>query len=260
LTATSADGHGAKGWFVAVVGLAGDLGGVTEGVAKKVDGVALEAHPDVGVDGGGDADVGVSEEFLDHDEFRSLIQEEGRRRVAEVVEADAAEPGPVEQGGEVPGEGGPFDRGTVGPGEHVAAVLPVFACRFAFLVLPVAVLFEGAQARRRQGDASFGTLGLGREGDQAAGVGALEGAADAGSSAGQVEVFPAQAEEFALSEPGMQSEVEEDIEDIVFELDALLGGSLRIEARVCVGRSAADWPGRRRRFIDQKLKWFSSRV
>jgi hypothetical protein len=33
-------------------------------VAEEVDGVALEAEPDVGVDGGGDADVGVAEEFF----------------------------------------------------------------------------------------------------------------------------------------------------------------------------------------------------
>ncbi|GHH66580.1 hypothetical protein GCM10018775_88980 [Streptomyces umbrinus] len=70
-----------------------------------------EAESDVGVDGGGDADVGVPEEFLDHDEFHSLLQEEGRRRVTEVVEPDAVESGPVKQSGEVPGEGGPFDRG-----------------------------------------------------------------------------------------------------------------------------------------------------
>ncbi|GGM39251.1 hypothetical protein GCM10010102_38600 [Promicromonospora citrea] len=42
-----------EGWFVAVVGLAGDLGGVAESVAEKVDGVALEAESDVGVHGGG---------------------------------------------------------------------------------------------------------------------------------------------------------------------------------------------------------------
>jgi len=42
-----------------------------------VDGLALEAESDVGVDGGGDADVGVAEEFLDHDEFDALLQEEG---------------------------------------------------------------------------------------------------------------------------------------------------------------------------------------
>ncbi len=48
-----------RGGFVAAAGLAGDLGGVAESVAEKVDGVALEAEPDVGVHGGGDADVGV---------------------------------------------------------------------------------------------------------------------------------------------------------------------------------------------------------
>jgi hypothetical protein len=47
LTATSADGIRTERWFVAVVGLAGDLGGMAEGVTKKVDGVALEAEADV---------------------------------------------------------------------------------------------------------------------------------------------------------------------------------------------------------------------
>ena len=87
MTATSADSGSDEGWFVAVVGLAGHLGGVSERVAEEVDGVALEAEPDVGIDGGGDADVGVAEEFLDHDEFDALFQEEGGRRVAEVVGA-----------------------------------------------------------------------------------------------------------------------------------------------------------------------------
>lgn len=36
--------------------------------------VTLEAEPDVGVDGGGNADVGVAEEFLDDDEFDALFQ------------------------------------------------------------------------------------------------------------------------------------------------------------------------------------------
>jgi hypothetical protein len=40
LTATSADGGYGEGWFLAVVGLAGGLGGVAEGVAEEVDGVA----------------------------------------------------------------------------------------------------------------------------------------------------------------------------------------------------------------------------
>ncbi|GAA3060762.1 hypothetical protein GCM10020254_00700 [Streptomyces goshikiensis] len=46
-------------------------------VAEEVDGVALEAESDVGVDGCGDADVGVAEEFFDHDEFDALLKEEG---------------------------------------------------------------------------------------------------------------------------------------------------------------------------------------
>ena len=142
MTATSADGDRAERWFV--VGLASDLEGVAEGVAEEVDGVALEAEPDVGVDGGGDADVGVAQQLLDHDEFHSLLQEQGRRRVAEVVEPDAAEPGSAEQGVEVPGEGGPFDRGAVRAGEDVAAVPPARPRRFAFLELSVAVPRESA--------------------------------------------------------------------------------------------------------------------
>ena len=47
MTATSADGCCTKGWFVAVVGSGGGLGGVVEGTAEEVDGVALEAESDV---------------------------------------------------------------------------------------------------------------------------------------------------------------------------------------------------------------------
>ena len=54
-------------------------------MAEEVDGVSLEAESDVGVDGSGDADAGVAQQLLDDDEFHSLFQEEGGRRVAEVV-------------------------------------------------------------------------------------------------------------------------------------------------------------------------------
>ena len=50
----------------------------------------LEAESDVGVDAGGDADVCVAEEFLDHGEADALFQEQGRDRVPEIVEADVA--------------------------------------------------------------------------------------------------------------------------------------------------------------------------
>jgi hypothetical protein len=81
------DGCCTKWWFVAIVGPDAGLGGVVEGVAEEVDGVALEAESDVGVDGGGDADVGVSQEFLDDDEFDALFEEQGRRRVPKVMGA-----------------------------------------------------------------------------------------------------------------------------------------------------------------------------
>jgi hypothetical protein len=55
------------------------LGGLlaVEHGTENVDGVSLEAEPDVGMDGGGDANVGVAEEFLDHDEFDAPFREQG---------------------------------------------------------------------------------------------------------------------------------------------------------------------------------------
>lgn len=55
--------------------------GPTEGVVEGVDGLTLEAEPYVGVDAGGDADVGVAEESFDNDEVDALLQQQGRRRV-----------------------------------------------------------------------------------------------------------------------------------------------------------------------------------
>lgn len=58
------------------VGVAGGFLGALKGAAEEVDGVPLKSESDVSVDGGGDADVGVAEEFFDHDEFDTLLQEE----------------------------------------------------------------------------------------------------------------------------------------------------------------------------------------
>lgn len=66
LTATSADGC-CGGWVVGVLAAEGE----------GVDGLALESESDVGVDAGGDADVGVAEEFFDDDEVDALFQEQG---------------------------------------------------------------------------------------------------------------------------------------------------------------------------------------
>jgi hypothetical protein len=116
LTATSTD-DGCGGWVVVVV-----VSGA-EGVAQCIDGLALEAESDVGVDAGGDADVGVSEEFLDDDGVDALFQEQGGGRAAEVVEADAAGAGPVEEAAEASGEVGRVEKPSCGRGEDVAAVL-----------------------------------------------------------------------------------------------------------------------------------------
>ncbi|WP_372464384.1 hypothetical protein [Streptomyces olivaceus] len=62
----------------------------------------------MGVDAGGDADVGVAEEFLDDDEVDALFQEQGVGRVAEVVETDLPEFLPRGGGG---GSGGSGCRG-----------------------------------------------------------------------------------------------------------------------------------------------------
>lgn len=86
MAATSAD-DGCGGWGV------GGIVARTEGVAEGVDGLALEAEPEVGVD----ADVGVPEEFLDDDEVDASFQEQSGRRVSEVVEADRPESGTVEE-------------------------------------------------------------------------------------------------------------------------------------------------------------------
>jgi hypothetical protein len=99
LTATSADGGCTKWWVVAVVG----LGDVAEGVSEEVDSLALEAESDVDVDGCGDADVGVAQEFLDDDEFGALLQEQRRGRVAEVVKPDRPQVRLAEQRVEVAG-------------------------------------------------------------------------------------------------------------------------------------------------------------
>ncbi|MEY9212447.1 hypothetical protein NI17_005585 [Thermobifida halotolerans] len=60
LTATSADDC-CGGRVVRVVVLA-------EGIVKAVDDLALKAESDVGVDAGGDADVGVAQQLFDDDE------------------------------------------------------------------------------------------------------------------------------------------------------------------------------------------------
>lgn len=67
MTATSADDCCGEWVDRVFVGLA-------EEDVERVYGLALEAESDVGVDAGGDADVGVADDFLDHDEFDALFK------------------------------------------------------------------------------------------------------------------------------------------------------------------------------------------
>lgn len=205
---------------------------MAEGIAQSVDGLALEAESNVRIHRGGDANVGMAEEFLDHDQFDALFQEKGRRRVSEVLKPDAAEPGPAEQSVEVPGEGGSLDRGAVEPGKDVAARLPVRPRCFRVPQLAGRGAVRGSADTRWAVRSAAPNSGSWSGGPQATRVGALEGAADAGGSAGQVEVFPAQAEELALAESGVRSEFEERAQPVLAggcEDRAGLGGGERFE-------------------------------
>lgn len=203
LTATSADAF-----------CDGRVVGPSEDVVQGVDGLALEVESDVAVDAGGDADVGVAEEFLDHDKDNALLQEQRRGRVAEVVEADTPELRPVEEAAEAAGEVGRVEGAAGRGGENEAAVLPSHPGLSPLPVLPFYVLFEGVEAFGREGDTAFGRPGLGGQMREAAGAGALERAADAGRSGGEVEVFPVEAEEFACAEPGAQCEYVQRVEPV----------------------------------------------
>lgn len=75
LTATSADAC-RGGWGVGVVV------DRVESAIQGVDGVTLKSESYVGVDAGGDADVGVTQQLLDDDEVDALFQEQGGGRVA----------------------------------------------------------------------------------------------------------------------------------------------------------------------------------
>ena len=175
----------------------------------------LMQFPRVGVDAGGDADVGVAEEFLDDDEVDALFQEQGGGRVAEVVEADRPELGLVEEAAEAAGEVGGVEWLALRSGEDEPVVRPARSGRLALFLLSFLVDLEGGDALGGEGDAAFGGEGLGVQDGQALGAGALEGAVDGGGSPIEVEVFPVEAEEFALTESGAQGEFVQGVQTII---------------------------------------------
>lgn len=160
----------------------------------------------MGVDAGGDADVGVAEEFLDDDEVDALFQEQGGGRVTEIMEADRPEPNAMEKATEAAGEVAGVEWPALRGGEDEPVVRPARSGYLTLSPLPFLVDLEGADAFGGEGDAAFRGEGLGVQGGQALAAGALEGAVDGGGSAVEVEVFPVEAEEFALAESGAQGE------------------------------------------------------
>ncbi|SDL91279.1 hypothetical protein SAMN05444921_102166 [Streptomyces wuyuanensis] len=117
-------------------------------------------------------------------------------------------PGLAEERGEGAGEVGRVDRSALRGGEHVPAVLPRGACGLAFALLLLVVQLQRVDAAGVEGDAAFGGPCLGGQRGEPAGAGALEGAADGGGAGVVIEVFLAQAEEFALAESGVEGEFE----------------------------------------------------
>ncbi|WP_179382156.1 hypothetical protein [Streptomyces sp. SA15] len=68
------DGNG--GGHLVSAAVAVRMSGLVEDAAEEVDGIALEPESDVGVDGGGDADVDVAEEFFDHKALKKWASEQ----------------------------------------------------------------------------------------------------------------------------------------------------------------------------------------
>lgn len=122
--------------------------------------------------------MGVAEEFLDDDEVHALFQEQGRGRVPEIVEADAAQSPTVEEGDEASCEVGGVDGAARQGGKDEAGAFP---SRSGYLALGLLLLPMDLAGR------PSGCVGVsgGRSPFRV-----------------EVEVFPAHAEEFAFAESG----------------------------------------------------------
>jgi hypothetical protein len=141
----------------------------------------------------------------------------------------------VEERGEGAGEVGRVDRSALRSGEHVPAVLPLGPCRVAVALLLFVVELQRLEAAGGEGDEAFGGLRLGGQRGEPACAGALEGAADGGGAPVEVEVFPAQAEEFALSESGVEGEFEQCVQPVPAERLGPRAGSYATTSRSPLG-------------------------
>ncbi|MFJ6565522.1 hypothetical protein ACIQMV_37915 [Streptomyces sp. NPDC091412] len=140
----------------------------------------------------------MAEEFLDHDEFDALFQEQGGGGGGS-READAAGGGLVEERGEGAGEVVRVDRSALLSGDHVPAALSRGPYCLSFALPHSVVELQRLEAEGGEGDGAFGGPGLGGKCGESDRAGALQCAADGGDASVEVEVLPSQAEEFALA-------------------------------------------------------------
>jgi hypothetical protein len=97
---------------------------------------------------------------------------------------------------------------------NTCPLLPLGACRVTVALLLFVVVLQRLEAAGGEGDAALGGPGLGGQRGESARAGALQGAADGGRAPVEVEVFPPEAEEFALAESGVESEFEQGMEPV----------------------------------------------
>lgn len=97
---------------------------------------------------------------------------------------------------------------------------------------------QRVEATGGEGDAAFSGPGLGGQGDEPTRVGALQGAADGGGARVQVEVFPAQAEEFALAESGAEGGFVQRVQPVTLRGGEELAGFVGGEGFEASGRGA----------------------
>ncbi|OKJ75050.1 hypothetical protein AMK30_12410 [Streptomyces sp. CB02460] len=133
------------------------------------------------------------------------------------------------------------ERPALRGSEDESVVRPACSGRLALFLLPFLVALEGTEAFGGEGDAPLGGQGLGVQDGQALASGAVDG----GGAAVEVEVFPVEAEEFALAESGAQGEFVQGVKPVaVGRLKELpgFGGGEGLEAPGA-GRGCLDVPG-----------------
>ncbi|GAA3485084.1 hypothetical protein GCM10018966_096160 [Streptomyces yanii] len=143
------------------------------------------------------------------------------------------------------GEVGGVERPALRGGEDAAVAHPTRTGSLSLLLLLFLLDLQRVDAFGRESDAAFGGEGLGVQDGQTLRAGALEGAVDGGGAAVEVEVFPVEAEEFALAESGAQREFVQRVQPVVVGLVEELpgfGSGERLEA-AGAGRGGLDVPG-----------------